>query len=350
MAKCWLVLSCALALGAAGCGDSGGEAGDLGGGADAGGGGASEAPVEETITADEGGRVQTEGGGAEVEIPAGALAEDTEITIDVVPAKGQPDADRIIAPVYDFGPDGATFETPVTLRIELDQSKVPDGMKPVMAWLDEDKGEWQPLADSAVEGGAVTASTDHFTLFTIIVTSAGQTAGSCDDIAFEPCGGDIVGSWAFTLGCGDLPADFLGPDSPFAMCDGFSAALAIDLEGTITFEEGGSYSMDQTVDVSVVMSVPKTCLMNMPCDALGDDPPAVDKGETCELTQASTQANMESGSFEVAGDTFTTTHVDSETMEETTSDPVEYCVSGDTLLARAPDDMGGQIIFQATRQ
>jgi hypothetical protein len=347
------VLACVMALCALGCGDDGtegGSGGPDGGGAagTSGGGGSNDDPVAQNVAADEGGTVETESGSASADIPAGALAEDTEITITVLDADDQPDADRIIAAVYDFGPDGTTFAEPVTLRIELDAGAVTDGMQPVMAWLDGDS--WQPLADSVVQGNVVTASTDHFTPFTIILTAAGQSAGSCDELDFEPCGGDLVGSWEFSLGCGELPPDFLGTDGPLADCQGVTAELELDFSGSITFDEDGTYETDQMSQFDVVLSVPKSCLMNQPCSALGDDPPAIDVGDACEVVQSEMSTNVEEGDYEVTGNSFTTMSLDPTTQELDVSQPVEYCVTGDVLVAKVIGSDADTLIFQATRQ
>src|SRR5687767_2532737 len=103
-----LMLASLLAFG---CGDD--SAGDDAHDHDGGTGATPGDEVSETIDAAEGGEVRATGAG--VDIPAGALSEDVEITIMVLDKEDLPDSDNIASAVYDFGPDGTTFDEPVTL-------------------------------------------------------------------------------------------------------------------------------------------------------------------------------------------------------------------------------------------
>src|SRR2546421_7855492 len=63
-----------------------------------------------------GGGMLAVSGGAALEIPAGALAKDTTITISQSSAQAPGGA---LSPVYDFGPDGTTFSKPVTVTFTV---------------------------------------------------------------------------------------------------------------------------------------------------------------------------------------------------------------------------------------
>ncbi len=332
------------ALCAVGCDDSADS--DGAGSRDGGGGGD---PVAETVEASEGGEVTM--GGAEVDIPANALGEDTEITIEVLDKDGLPDSDNIASDVYDFGPDGTIFDEPVTLTIEFDASATPEGMKAVMAWLDTENDEWKPLADSAIAGNTVTATTDHFTPFAVILTAAGQTAGACEDLGDSDCGGDLTGTWEFSLGCLSLPDDFLideeTGESPFGECPDLTFSATLDLTGTVTFEEDGAFAVNTMQDVDIVIAIPNSCIMGLTCSELGDDAsPGVDTGDTCELSMGQQSTNEESGTYEIAGNTFITT----DDVDMMPGEPTSYCVRGDTLTVSATEEDGTVSVFQATRQ
>jgi hypothetical protein len=306
--------------------------------------------VSETIEAAEGGEVATDG--AAVDIPADALGEDVEITIAVLDKDDLPDSDNIASEVYDFGPDGTTFDEPVTLTIDFDASDTPDGMRAVMAWLDEDD-EWQPLADSEVNGDTVTATTDHFTPFAIIFVAEGQTAGSCEDVGETDCGGDITGTWAISLGCVMLPPDFLVDEetgeSPFGDCPELVVNAEIDLSGTAMFDEDGTFALNTTQSSDITITVPETCLpMGAACADLGNAENMVeDLGDSCEIKMMQPeQVNEETGTYEIEGNTLITLGADDTEPDE----PAEYCVDGDTLRSRNVSDDGAVIIFQATRQ
>lgn len=335
-------LACALALvvgcHAAGCNNdteasrSGAEAGE---------------PAAKTIRAAKGGKVET--AGAYVTIPAGALEEDTKITVEELAREGLPELDRVASRVFDFGPDGTDFAAPVTVSIDFDAARTPKRMRAVLAFLDDD--EWQLLADTKVAGNRASASTTHFTPFAVLFAPEEEApAAGCALDEFEACGGDLIGSWAFELGCLTLPDNVLsaGGDA-FAMCDAASASAAIELSGTITFGEDGSYELEQTADTTITKRLPKGCLdEGMECDALDGDAggKTSDEGDRCEQVQSSSADRSDQGTYVVEDDTFVTT---SEGVE-TAAPAVEYCVVGDELTAKA--SMGGAqtLLFRATRR
>jgi hypothetical protein len=312
-------------------------------------------PISMEVTAEDGANIDTEG--AEISIPGGALSEDTEVTVEVILPTGQPDADKLASLIYDFGPDGTTFEMPVELTIELNKS-VPEGMEATMAWLDEDAEEWMPLADSVVKGETVVATTTHFTKFAIVLTATdGQTAGACEDFAdFEACGGDIAGTWEFTLACADLTlASIFGEDNEIATCDGVVLSATVDISGSVTFEEGGAYDSEIERDFSLAVDIPLECIPGgAPCSALGgseDGPMVVEEDGVCMLSQdPAAETETEAGTYELSGDTLIMTAEGEEADE-----PNECCVEGNTITVRIVDidEEDGQetvTFFQATRQ
>lgn len=303
-------------------------------------------PAAKTISADKGGKVST--GGASVKIPAGALDEDTEITIDLLDRDGLPDVDSVASKVFDFGPDGTTFSDPATISIDFDAARTPEGMAAKLAFLDGDA--WHVLDDSAVDANTVSGTTTHFTPFAVIFVAEQGVGDSCDDSAFEACGGDLIGTWEFTLGCLTLPDNLLSAgDDAFALCNRASVSATIDLTGTITFGEDGAYAIDQKVDTTITKSLPKECLTeDMTCDALGENGAgeASDKDDHCELAQSESSMNADTGTYVVADDTFTTTS-DGNDMA---SEPVDYCVDGDTITSRVNISGGQTMIFKATRK
>jgi hypothetical protein len=303
-------------------------------------------PVEKEIKADDGGKVSTPG--AKVEIPAGALDEDTKITLEPLERDGLPDLDVVASNVFDFGPDGTTFSDPVTITIDFDAARTPKGMTAKLAFLDDDA--WHALDDSEVDGNEVVGKTTHFTPYAVIYV-AEQTAGdSCDATDFEACGGDLIGTWEFTLGCLTLPDNLLSAgEDAFALCNRASVSASIDLQGTIAFGEDGSYMIDQKVDTTITKYLPKECLTeDMTCDDLGADGAgeASDADDHCELKQGGPSENSDSGSYEVDGDTFVTTSDGTDTASE----PIEYCVDGDTITSRVNVSGGQVMVFKATRQ
>jgi hypothetical protein len=78
----------------------------------------------------------------------------------------------IAGPACDLGPDGSTFEPPLSLTLQYEQSLIPedtDEANMVLAYFDEGTGQWIEL-DSEVDTdlNTVTARVPHFTLFAAI--------------------------------------------------------------------------------------------------------------------------------------------------------------------------------------
>ncbi|MFC2065829.1 CARDB domain-containing protein [Chloroflexota bacterium] len=77
--------------------------------------------------------------------------------------------------VYDFGPDGATFDPPVTLTITYDPDDLPKGVDEknlIIAMWDSAASKWVEL-DSTINPGdnTITAPVSHFTAFTVVAST-----------------------------------------------------------------------------------------------------------------------------------------------------------------------------------
>jgi len=148
-------------------------------------------PPTDTGTADFTGKIDTEGvmtedvtlvsddGTATAEIPSGTTALDSdgnpisEITVQPPATEAPvPPATNVIV-MADFGPDGATFDPPITITMIFDPASLPEGVLPedlVIAYYDAVTGEWIELADIVVdtENNTVSGTTSHFTQFAIL--------------------------------------------------------------------------------------------------------------------------------------------------------------------------------------
>ena len=148
-------------------------------------------PPIDTGTADLAGKIDTEGvmteaisltssdGTATAEIPSGTTALDSEgnplseITVQPPATEAPvPPATNVIV-MADFGPDGATFDPPITITMTFDPASLPEGVLPedvVIAYYDAVTDEWIELADIVVdtENNTVSGTTSHFTQFAIL--------------------------------------------------------------------------------------------------------------------------------------------------------------------------------------
>ena len=111
--------------------------------------------AEKRIVASQGGFVELNG--FRVDIPAGALPQDTTVTIDL-PADALL-AKRVLA---EFGPHGVQFNQPVTLSFPL--TGVSLGGPVQVAWWDG--GQWVGMGGSVnALGTRLTGTTPHFSYY-----------------------------------------------------------------------------------------------------------------------------------------------------------------------------------------
>ena len=355
MRRLGLGLLCAALLGLVAC--SGDDSGSPGGNNDNDGGlGTGAEPTKKKIIAAKGGTLETDG--AKFVFPAGALGKDLEITIVAVSTTGLPDAKKIAGKVYELGPDGTTFDKPVKLTLDF-KGTAPKGSTATVVWLDEKTDEWIALKDSAVDGQVATASTTHFTKFTVMFLLDGegngtQTGGQCADMDTS-CGGSLVGTWDFTAGCATIdPKALFGadPQNPLATCEGIGVSLEVDLTGSITFNKDGTYALKLKNEFSSSFSVPKTCLGGK-CSNLSDTDAGTDvteDGDNCvKANGPETSMDDKTGTYTVKDNAFTTTE-DTDGGAGEPGEPTEFCVDGDTLTAKGMGDNGTVIYYTATKQ
>jgi len=127
--------------------------------------------ILETFTA------TSEDGNITITIPAGTTALDKDgeplssLTADVdTDPPDPPEGDNIIGIVYDFGPEGATFDPPITLTLTYDPDDISAGAEPIVMEWDEDTQEWVELEDYTVdtETNTITALIDGFSKYSVM--------------------------------------------------------------------------------------------------------------------------------------------------------------------------------------
>jgi hypothetical protein len=291
------------------------------------------------IKASSGGTLAATGGS--IDVPAGALASDTTLTVEIKAKTAYAGSDAVAVNVYDFGPNGTQFLKPVTMSLDLEGVAVPSGKTAVLAYYDG--AAWKPLGDSKVDGGKVTGTTTHFTPFSIVFVNGNQSAGGCGAFAgFTACGGDLTGTWKFTAGCVDV-----APDPNLNNCQGASVTGSLDQTGTITFGPG-TYSVDDTQSVKLSGIVPKSCLpAGKTCQTAfsGSDTTVTETATECDITFAKQDSSKETGTTTANGGSLT---LKKNGGSSTTT--IEYCVNGSSFTAKNTDDKGNVFFYTAAKQ
>ena len=293
----------------------------------------------------EGGEVMLAEAGVKLSIPKGALSEDTMITAEVISKKELVDASKLAGNVLEFGPDGTTFEQPVTLELDASDAKIPEGAKVALAWFDTVNKKWVDLPGSKLSGGKVVGETTHFTVFAIrfevaengdVVLTGGMCSGS-----FDACGGDLEGTWNIVSGCASV-SEALG--NAGQQCKGASLEFGMDVTGDIVFR-GGHISGTLNMESSLTIAMPKSCAGgSCPKATSADDVVYVEKGDMCEGTEHETATQQIDETYRTDGGRF---YVGSDTSSDETT---EYCVSGSKLTVNMLTGDGVTIRWTAMRK
>lgn len=152
-------------------------------------------PTSVHVVAATGGTVTDPGGMTTLVIPPGALAEDTDVTVEILPAAG-----GAVSEISELGPDGLTFLLPATLTIKGDAALAPEGK--TLALAVKEAAGFVALPGSIHSDGAASAPIMHFSQYGLILVDGepgttdggGVDAGTDDSSASGDAGGVDAGS------------------------------------------------------------------------------------------------------------------------------------------------------------
>ncbi len=294
--------------------------------------------TSQLVSSADGGKVSL--GAVKLSIPAGALSEDTTITVESKAVPGSaPEKASIHGLIYDFGPDGTMFEKPVELTLPL-VAKPGDKETAVVSWLDATSNVWKDV-DTEISGDSVVASIQHFTMY--VVRFKGVEALDC---SFVACGGDIVGDWSISGGC----VDDGGNNGLNELCATATIDVDFDTTGTVSFGADGKFSSNVASSGSLALNLPKECLpalggscedfssaLDSPCTTAAD-------GSCACIIPADDNTAGDMGTYSVSGTSLTMTSTSSIAPDE-----LEYCVEGNNLHVKQTKD-GTTSVYVATRK
>ena len=240
-------------------------------------------PTQALITAAAGGTVSF--GGMKADIPAGALATDTTITVQTVDVSTLPAPSTVVGAVYDLGPNGTTFSKPVKLTFDLDSTKLASDEVPSIAFVKA--GAWELLPDSMIKDGKVVATTTHFTMFGVVKSKTTSTpvagcpaAGVYTLISFKCGTQDITPIWKSIIPSSTLTFSSQGGSCKMLMTMTADACKETQ-EETFVFGPQGSH-----VGAGITSCNPVGCKFN------ADDEPCV-VGDRAKPSTPSTFAGFE---------------------------------------------------------
>ena len=155
-----------------------------------------EEQVSKEIKAEEGGTVESKDGKTSVEIPAGALDENTTITMTIYDAEGyESEGEKIFSKVVNFEPNGTIFKKPVIIKMAAAEKA--EDKTIVAAVFDESKQAWSysqgfylKLGEGRTEAGdPVMTTTDGKE---VVLDNGNLTTAAGDPIMMTNAAGDPI--------------------------------------------------------------------------------------------------------------------------------------------------------------
>jgi len=133
---------------------------------------------------DASGQISTTDGNIFFSVDAGTKLLDaqnqpiTQITASIPTSMPAPPSQNAIVLPYDFGPDGATFEPPMTLTLKYDPATLPQGVNESTLYIAYwDGSQWQVLPSTVdTVAKTLTVMISHFTDYAVMVPLATTTA------------------------------------------------------------------------------------------------------------------------------------------------------------------------------
>jgi hypothetical protein len=106
--------------------------------------------------------------GVTIQLPAGAVASSTNVTIQAAPSPAAVADSTTVGTTYLFGPEGATFAQPVTVTIPFSVSDLPQGYTSAdieIFTAPEGSSDFTSLGGALADSTHIQATTTHFSQF-----------------------------------------------------------------------------------------------------------------------------------------------------------------------------------------
>lgn len=186
-----------------------------------------------------------------------------------------PENKNIIGLVYNFEPDGATFDPPITLTFTYDPEALSEGIAEgdlVLALYDEDTGSWIELECVVdTENHTITALVSHFTNFAIIEKVVPPAAFIVSNLTVEPeqiAPGEVVTITVSVANTGGMEGSYTAILEVNGVREetqsiSIAAGGTEGVDFTVSREEPGDYvvkvgALEGNFTVTVLQAPPKT--------------------------------------------------------------------------------------------
>ncbi len=161
-------------------------------------------PASPASSCGTGGCTVSEPSGSQIVVPAGALAQDTNVAINqsATGAPTLPAGFTAAGQTFAFTPHGTSFAALVTVKVPFDPARVPAGATVVLLKTNAAQTGWQSVAGATVSGNMVSAqvtSLSWFAVGTLASTSGGARISAGNGSAFARTNAGAMYSWGWDL-------------------------------------------------------------------------------------------------------------------------------------------------------
>jgi hypothetical protein len=184
-------------------------------------GGGDNPPPPQPVVGAAGGTVAGPNG-AQVVVPAGALAANTAIAVDQSSsgAPALPAGVNALGSMFAFTPHGTTFAVPVTITVPFNAGSLPAGATPLL-YKTNAAGAWEQVANASVNAGTISAQVSSFSWLIVGNLPPQITAQPADVAVVEPA----TASFSVTaLGTPPFTYQWQRSDNAGAMFDDIAGA------------------------------------------------------------------------------------------------------------------------------
>lgn len=189
-----------------------------------------------------GGTISAASGAVSLTLPAGAVAQSTDIFIDTA-ASPRADPRLVSGTAFDLGPTGTSFAAAVSLKLKYSVAAVPNGNQSALVIALDSAGAWRPLSGVVVDSVAktVTAPITHFSTYAIL----GQSVAASIAVTPNPASVQVGGSGSLAAAVKDAQGNVL-TGLPVTWASTNTGIVTVSQAGVVTGVSAGTTTVTAT--------------------------------------------------------------------------------------------------------